>query len=410
MADDPRQELEELRRLDELEAKAQGRAPSQTPQAQPESKGLLDTLADSYKQMQDRNLNIGKGATEALSMGNIKPGPIPGVEDMPGMQGLGKVLGTGTAAGLGGMGAGALMPKAAGLAAGLGRTAINGLAGGAQGALQAPGEGETRSGNALRGASLGTLLGGAGEALSGIGSKVADKAMQYAVGMRKFIPGAGNRLVNQGLMGTKDALEGQVGRKLPEVESQVQDLVQSMPNKTPASELADSVSKVGNKFKLSDGTIPDNVQPYADKVRSAAEGINKLGDRSAVDLLKLKRQGDYLGYTASGNPATSLEAELGQAQGDKARELLSSMSSGQTADKLADEQALILAKKALQKPESIHQGIGSNLIFHRIPGGSLLGSAGAQASQKGLGGIGNLLSNPYAIQLLLQGTKNSSEK
>lgn len=303
----------------------------------------------------------------------------------------------------------------------LGRIAQGAGLAGAQAAGSDPGDLKSKAASGGIAALLGGGMSAAAEGVSAVGSKLGDYLMQRSVGMRKNTPGAGNRLVDQGVWGTKNHMTSQVESKLPEAENTVQEIVSGLPDKADPSEISAAVASRGDKFVLPNGEIPPNVQPDAAKVQSAAKGISQLGgyqpevpsssyeavtgrtqygdpvsearttpgtpekkgSLSMQDVLGLKRQGDWVGYTNSGTPASSLDSELGRAQADASRSILERASGGASKDALADEQALILAKKALTKPETIHQGGPSSIFFGKVPGQSLMGSTAAHAAQKG---------------------------
>lgn len=247
---------------------------------------------------------------------------------------------------------------------------------------------------------LGGGLSAAGEGVSAAGNKLADYLMQKSVGMRKNTPGVGNRLVDQGVWGTQKGMANQMETKIPEAEEAVQGVVNGMEGSVPSASIADELSRKGQKF-----LNPDSGNPFPGKeasyglVKDTAESVGGMGNLSPQALLKLKRASDYEGYTASGTPATSLKAELEQVQADKARGLLSEMSGGASKEALADEQALILANKALTKPETIHQGGGSSLFFGKVPGQSIGYSTAAHASQKVAGNADKLV-DPRLLQSL----------
>lgn len=218
-------------------------------------------------------------------------------------------------------------------------------------------------------------------------NKLADYLMQKAVGMRKYFPGIGNELIDQGLIGTKNRMASQVEEKLPEAEAKLQEIIKGVKGTHPASQIADDVALRGSRFTLPSGEVPSNVLPELEKVRKASESIGSLGkysggQLSAPDLLALKRQGNWLGYTAAGNPATSLEAELANTQASSAREALEKLTSGESKKALRVEEALLKAKTPLTKPDTISQGLGSAAIFSKVPGQSLGFSTAAQAAQK----------------------------
>jgi len=249
------------------------------------------------------------------------------------------------------------------------------------------------------------------DGLSAGAGKLADWLQQAASGMTKYRPGIGTNLINQGVWGTKNGMANQVSEMLPAKEQEVQQAVAGIKGNADAQGIGDAISRVGNKFNLpSTGGVAPGMEPYAQKVSDAAGAYQSMGEGGELtpqDLLTAKRQGDWLGYTNSGTPATSLEAEIGQAQADKARSMLSDMSEGETARKLADEQALILAKKALTKPDAIPNGLGAKAIFMKAPGQSLFGSMAAQGLQKGVAAPAGAVSDPALMQTLF-GLSNAS--
>ncbi len=295
-----------------------------------------------------------------------------------------------------------VMAEGSGLVNALKRMGISALQGGTTAASMdlnnTPGEKATKfaGGGLLSGG-----IQGLGEAANAVGKGVSDFAMKNAVGIRKAPKGTGTSLTDQGLWGTKGGMLQQVQDKLPAEEAKLQALVKGLNNPTDASVLADEVSGLTKKFQTPDSgkTLP-LVQGDLDKVRSSAEGIRAMGPQSPSDLLALKRQGDWAGYTASGTPASAGEAEIGRTVADKARSLLSDMSSGETAATLGKEQALIAAKKALQKDPTTHQGIGAGLFFGKMPGQDIGMSSLAHVARKA-GKLGEKVTGPNSNQMLL---------
>lgn len=382
------QELQDAAELQRLEAEEElERLEAEEAAAAPESSML-------EKAMQMRHA-LQSGLIKGASLGNIDiPYGKEASEQHPVISGAGEAGGAIAS----GIATGSALPRGAlSLAAqGLGT-----------GFAQKP-EGEdsleARAGNAGTMGMVSTALGGAGKAMSASGNKLADWLMQKSVGMRKNIPGAGVRLVDQGVGGTKGMMQSQVSDKLPEAEARLQALLQGAPGKASADELSSAIAARGKRFQLPSGEVPGNVAKDFESVQQAAGDIRKLGggQLSPQDLLSLKRQGDYVGYTASGNPATSLQAELGQTQADKAREMLSRMTEGASANALADEQALIMARKGLDRPESLGAGMSlRDAIYGKIPGSAPVLSGGAHASRKLVGKPGEKLSDPSTIQSLL---------
>lgn len=279
----------------------------------------------------------------------------------------------------------------------LGKAGMSALAGGTT--AEASGDPENspidKLSNFLKGGMVGGLLQGAGSALG----KMGDFTMQKSVGMRKYTPGVGTSLADQGVIGTKGMMANQVESKLSEQESKLQDIVQSLKGTVNSKEIADAVSQKAQRFTLpSTGQASPFSQNELQKVRDMSGKISEMGDLSGSDLLALKRQGDYQGYTNSGTPATSTEAELGRTGADAARTALKKMSPD-VADTLFKEQSLVKANSALSKPESIHQGNGAAAFFGKLPGQSAAESLVGQAGVKG----GRVVSDPRIQRAIEQG-------
>lgn len=289
------------------------------------------------------------------------------------------------------------------------RIGLNTLLGGAQGALQDPQEGQSRLGNAATGAVVGGGISAGLEGVAGAAGSGADKLMQWATDMRKNNPGVGTSLIDQGIWGTKAGMASQVDSKLAQEEDNLQQTVSSLKGTVNSKEIADAVGNKAKQFTLpSTGQGSPFSQGELDKVRGMSDNLSKIGDLSAPDLLALKRQGDYQGYTASGNPATSTEASMGRAGANAAREALKNMSP-EAADSLMKERALILAQKGLDKPDTIHQGVGSSLFFGKVPGSSLAGSMAAQGLQGLVANPASTAASPSALQGLFGTVRQNAQ-
>lgn len=288
-----------------------------------------------------------------------------------------------------------------------------------------PGSQQDKLENAAIGGLTGAALGAAGEGVAGLSTKAADRLQQMSVGMRKYFPGVGNELVNQGVYGTKNQMANKVATNIADQESQLQSLVKDLKGDVPSTVIADAVADKGNRFTSPSGETAQNMASYLNKVKDASNSIRQMGKNSdqsgyfvdkrldAPNLLSLKRQGDYLGYTNSGNPATSLEAELGRAQADASREALSKISEGQETtvpDILKQERASVLAGQALDKPETLGQPSLMGALSSKIPGSSLGASVAAKGLQQGVAPGARGLFGPRTVTQGLDATVFSQPK
>lgn len=345
------------------------------------------------------------GLVKGATLGNLDPSKLPldinrsAMQENPGL--------TKGAELAGGVATGSMLGSLSGPAASaMGRIAQNAGTGAALGGLAKPAEGGDRISNAVTGGLVGGGTSAVLEGASSLAGKLGDYLMQKSVGMKKYYPGTGTQLADLGVVGTKNMMANQVEDKLAQEEGKLQDVVKNLSGTVNSKEIADAVSQKANQF-----TLPSSGQPSPfseaelNKVRGLSDQLSQMGDLSASDLLALKRQGDYQGFTASGNPSTSTEAELGRVGANAARTALKKMSPD-AADHLLNEQALIRANKTLSKPEAIHSGVGSSLFFGKIPGQSLFGSLGGQAAVKGSQAV-DKLADPAVLQALIGATQSS---
>lgn len=354
------------------------------------------------------------GGGEGLSLGNI---PQEGfvkeqMQQHPTAATIGKFVGGAIPGAIIGGLTGGLAPAGAGLGAAAARIGANTAGGALQGYLSKPDEGGSRSDQAIGGAALGGGLSTLGEGISAAGRPIADWLMKKAVGIGRAPSGVGNSLIDQGLIGTQNRMLEQTQAKLPKVEADLQELVGQLKGNIDPAEIQQAVSQHAGRFITPEGgKTLSLVQPDLNKVRGVSEEVGNLGPISPKDALNLKRQGDWAGYTASGTPASATDASLGRTIADKMRSGLSTLSEGQGSavpETLKKEQALILAKKSLDKDPATGAALINYLTTGRLPAQGIVGSTAAQLTQKGSNLAGGLAS-PAALQALLAGA-NASEK
>lgn len=289
-------------------------------------------------------------------------------------------------------------------------------------------------GNALLG---GLVSSGADAAGAGM-SRLADKAMLRAVGLTKYLKGMGNKLADMGIWGTKEGMANSVSEKLAEKEGQLKDLVSGLQGNVSGKDMADAImqkGQEGSQLVTRSGRTLNGLSGDLDQVKQAAGQFDPsvIGAEGPVeqlspdDLLDLKRQGEMLGYTNSGSPATSTQAGIGRAIANKSRSSLADMSNDDTRKILGDEQALTLAQKSLGKPETLSKlpigfgeisGAGVGRVLGGEPGAMLglgineasrfplINSLFGQAMQKGAN-ASSAVANPAVLQSLF-GAGNAS--
>lgn len=216
-------------------------------------------------------------------------------------------------------------------------------------------------------------------------SSVGDRLMQKAVGLKKYIPGVGDSLVEQGVGGTKGMMQGQIASGLEEQGGRLQDAVSSIPGKIDNSEVAQQVSDVANKYRTSLGRVPEAVQGEMGLVNKTAQDIGNRGMTSPQEALDFKRIAQQVGYK-QGEPLSKLASQLAQKESSgygSALENAYQQSAGEGAPNVvadANEKlsALLRGKKGLNAPESL----------------SSSGLAGVLGKDAVAGGIGALVGGP----------------
>lgn len=231
------------------------------------------------------------------------------------------------------------------------------------------------------------LLGKVGE-MTGL-SKIPDKLMQVAVGMKKYQPGVGSSLINQGLMGTKNQLAGQVGSKLAQEEATLANAVKSIPGQVESSAVGKEVQNLAKPYQTSSGTVPSSVEPEFNKINQAASEISSRGPVSPQEALELKRIAGRVGYK-EGEPLAKTISKIAQSEAkgykqglSKAYEQVNPAGPNIVEESLGKESALLQAKRGLSKPESLAYKDPIRLLLGRTVGSPLAMSTTAQATSKG---------------------------
>jgi len=299
-----------------------------------------------------------------------------------------------------------------------GRTATNTGIGGASGAMRPVQEGETRTGNTVKGAAFGAGASLAGDAIGATARKLADWLQTGAVGM-KGNPGEGNKLVDMGIRGSRAGMGQQVENVFNNKEGELQNLVKSTYGpEEPSSNMAEFVrSRNLPRFQMEGGKANPNVQPEVDQINQFSDNLKNISPGfSNKDYLDLKRQGDWPGYTAAQTKAASLEGQLGRSQGDFSRARLDANTQGESSRLLGDEGTLIKAGTALGKeykeglvpslitaktgiPRSITRGVMAQF-------GAPIESYTAAGLQKGVEPVASSLGQNIPLSMLLHQIAN----
>lgn len=262
--------------------------------------------------------------------------------------------------------------------------------------------------NRLRGFLMGAGTTAAANTAGAILRKAGDVGMQMAVGRKKYTPGVGTELADQGLIGTRGMMRDQTQRGLT-------DNYETMYRQ--ASEIPKiDVRKIGNEIRdemknplTGDGTLQARTRDVSDiaAIDDFADDIAQHGTETGVQALKRRRAAGASGYNPkSQDPKVSLPGRLSKLEQQKYSQALKEADpSGKLA--VADKSygALKRAEKALAEEASLN-GLGG-VLFGGMGryGGALPLSAGSQAAIKTATGLEDFLA-----PMLRQAVVNRSEK
>lgn len=277
--------------------------------------------------------------------------------------------------------------------AGPGATAaLNGGIGGVKGAMKPANSIEDRAENAAVGGGKAALISLASSLLGGGLKRGADHAMQDAVGMKSYEPGVGNILADEGVVGTKNMMKGQVADKLNDAEDALQSKVSALDGSISSMNPANSIDAQAGGYMTRTGDVPDEAQGAVDQIKNRAQNVLQRGQVSPGEALDYMRIAGKEGYAKNGLERSPLGASLARIErhgyGEGLRDL---DKSGEVGNLLDKERAMLEAARGLNKNDKIASlgDLLSSLVSH-LPGRSAIPALAGQALQK----AGNTVSNP----------------
>lgn len=301
---------------------------------------------------------------------------------------------------------------AAAPASALGRIGAGALQGAATGALEEPDA--TKSGlqladrakNAAYGAGLGGAITGATEGIGALLRKGGDAAMQIAVGRKKYTPGVGTTLADEGVWGTKGMMADQVANKLDERGQEISDLAKQIPTGSINSpSIASDIQATASKPLTVPGANPSSSDvDKLNAINSFTDDIASRGAESGEQALQRRIAAGQRSYRGKEDPLQSLIGNLSkqeQQQYSSALKNAHQAATGSDAMSVADNAygALKRAQKGLDEDPSLPRSLFQALSIPatHIPGGSIGASTAGQVATK----AGQNVSNPQARQGLL---------
>lgn len=278
------------------------------------------------------------------------------------------------------------------------------LEGGAMGAAQSP---DDRLGGFLKG-------GGAQGALSGLGKalgKSGDIAMQVAVGRKKYTPGVGTKLADEGLWGTQGGMKKQVESGLSDSYEQ---MLRSAEGAAPVDSRAigtqvydDVTGPMTGRGRMTPSSAD---VPKVTQAREFADDIRARGEEPATIALERRK--------AAGKRAYSEKTDAGRStpMGDLSKKeqilysdaLKKADATGKLAEADARYAALKRAERGLNEETSLPRSMMGVASFtgNKLPGGALVSSSVGQAGVKG-GRLAEFLA-PLSRQAAVGGSREPS--
>lgn len=355
----------------------------------------------------------------------------------------------------------ALLQKAAGLMSNTasGRVVGGGVQGAMQGAIDNPGD---RASGALKGGLIGGALGAGSEGIAKLLKGGGDVAMQAAVGRKKYTPGVGTTLADEGIAGTKSMMRGQVKRGLENRGSQMKSLTSEADNiSIDSAPIASRLREQRLRDPSMGGTLPADApmlepgvyfQPTRLGVKKS-EGFGELTEgiipngplreleppvmgpsASPSDVAKINKANEFISEVGSRgveSPSLALERRMaagGRAYGgreDPLQSLLGKLSKGEQAaysDALKSAipeiapvdkayGALARAKSGLEAEPSLPKSLMGMISTgaHVLPGGSLGLSLGGQAATKA-GRAAGSINSPVTRSALIDALMGEKKK
>jgi hypothetical protein len=292
-----------------------------------------------------------------------------------------------------------------------GRALGGGVQGGIQGALDNPSD---RLAGAARGAAIGGAMGVASEGIGKLLTKGGDVGMQAAVGRKKYTPGVGTTLADEGIVGTKSMMTNQVNKGLASRAGQMEDLAeqatqagQSINVGADALSMGDDAAK---NFRVPGAQPSPNDVPKLSAVNEFVDDMAMRGAETPVQALARRRAAGQRSYAGREDPLQSLIGKLSKGeQQTYSKALKEAIPEIAPVDQAYG--ALARARKGLEAEPSIPKSVMGALSagLNIVPGGSLGMSLAGQAATKGGQGV-QQFSNPALRDALLKALNKEDKR
>lgn len=285
----------------------------------------------------------------------------------------------------------------------LGRGIVSGaLEGGALGAAQSP---DDRLKGFLTGGAIQGGMAGVGQALG----KAGDIGMQLAVGRKKYTPGVGTELADQGLAGTRGMMKGQVEKRLGTVGDEMQQAASAIPeidSRTLGQELG---KKAASPYTGGGIIAPSGRDAEAlSTIGEFADDVASRGMETGAQALARRRAAGSSAYSARSDlPKQNLTSQLSKSEQQMYSDALKQAGGEPMIAADRSYAALKKAQKGLGE-EAPLTGFGALSRPISTVGGALPTSIVSQGAVKG-GKLADFLA-PLSRQAAVGGEQNSSRE
>lgn len=251
--------------------------------------------------------------------------------------------------------------------------------------------------------------------LGGLLRNAGNSLMQKSVGASKVIPGLGEQFAQQGLIGTKGMMAGQVDRGLASSGQKIGELSSQIPNPVSQDAVANNVAELANKKMTPSGFVRPEDKAEVDELLSKAQHFatseplpgGEMAARRANSGTAAREMGRY-----KDNPSLRMQGKVAEAEQAGYSEALKkayadSFPGSPEALADADKQYSVLstAKSHLDKTESA--GGLKDFLGQFVPTSLMESTAGRSAI-----GTGKLIQraplNPSSVPSLYKMLKPNS--
>lgn len=229
-------------------------------------------------------------------------------------------------------------------------------------------------------------------------SSIPDKIMQAAVGMKKYIPGIGDNLMEQGVVGTKSMMQNQISNKLQQEAINKDAILGSMSGRIDSGQISNKVKQMADKFSV-DGVVPANVRPQTDVIYNTAQDIASRGMVSPRQAGKYAQIAGNIGYQGD-KPVERLAGQVARTENTGYRQALENQYTNEFGDQVPNQvqdvysklEALVKGKQGLSRPSTIGITPQGGVSLPSLKG-LLLGGSTGSVTAHGLNKAGSAVSS-----------------